>query len=55
MNYRYVSSTREDIEMFRALSLDIDDDNELVQENIPEPEDSNNMLRPPLSNRLKED
>ena len=37
LDYRHVSSAREDIEMLRVFYLDIDDNNEPVLENIPEP------------------
>ena len=54
LDYRYASSTREDIEMFRLLDLDADDDNESVLEDILEPKDSNNTLLLSLLNGLKE-
>ena len=54
LDYRYASSAREYIEMFRALGLDVDDDNEPVPENILEPGCSNNTQIPLPSNGLKE-
>ena len=55
LDYRHASSAREDIEMFRSLGLDADDDNEPVPENTPEPQDRNNAPSAPPSNGLKED
>ena len=54
LDYRYASSAREDIEMFRSLGLDTEDNNELFLENIPELETNDNIpLLLPL-NRSKE-
>ena len=42
LDYRYASSTREDIGILRLLDLNADNNNESVPENILQPKDSNN-------------